>query len=152
VIAPHRRTRTYPVLLPQEPGTPPGARRAPRIQPQALTLTLAALVLAALLGHVALQAGVAKAGVRLRNLRTEISQLERDRARLDAHAAEMRAPARIERIAIEKLGMRPPASSQLAAVPVRMPARPTTASREHLVDRIRGWFVQGQAAAQEQAP
>ncbi|MBM3451063.1 MAG: hypothetical protein FJX78_08835 [Armatimonadetes bacterium] len=152
MIAPQRRTQSYPVLLPRESRAPARAARASRTRPAIGGLLLAAVVMVALLGHVALQAGVAKAGVQMRILRAEIAQLERARGGLDAQSATLRAPARIERIAIERLGMQPPKSAQLAAVTVRVPSRAALAPREGWIERLRGWLGNRAAAAQEQTP
>lgn len=124
MIAPQRKRRTYPVLLPGETGSRPRARPR-RAHPVARGLVLLALVGTPLLGRVWLETEAAQAGYRLRALRLEVAQLERERQALAGRVAALRAPDRLERLAAG-MGLRPPSPEQLAAVelPAGRVARP----------------------------
>jgi hypothetical protein len=117
VIAETRRQRTYPVLLPQEAGDRTPVRRPARGHPMARGLLALVLVAVPLLGHVWLESEAAQRGYRLRELRTEVAELRRERDQLRYRVAALRAPDRLEREA-HALGLRPPATGQLAAVAV----------------------------------
>ncbi len=117
MIAPQRRHRTYPVILPEDSGLPAPQRRPRRAHPVARGLVLLTLLGAPLLGHVWLESQAAQAGYRLRALRQEVAQLEREREALGSRAAALRSPDRLERVAA-RWGLRPPTPDQLAAVVV----------------------------------
>jgi len=125
VIPAQRAHRTYPVLLPADPVQPRRSARPRRAHPLARGLVLLALAGTPLLGHVWLQTEAAQAGYRLRALRREVLQLEREREALRAQVAALRAPDRLERLARE-MGLRPPGPDQLAVVelPAGLAVRP----------------------------
>jgi len=114
VIAPQRKHRTYPVLLPEEaaPKTPARPRRT---HPVARGLAVMVLVATPLLGHVWLESQAAQAGYRLHVLRAQVARLERERDVLRTQVASLRRPQRLERLA-SRMGLQPPDPNQLAAV------------------------------------
>ncbi|MCS7236303.1 MAG: hypothetical protein RMM30_10085 [Armatimonadota bacterium] len=129
MIAAHRRHRTYPVILPEESVVVAPHRRPRRAHPLARGLVLLTLFGAPLLGHVWLESQAAQAGYRLRALRQEVAQLEREREALRSQAAALRSPDRLERLAA-RWGLKPPSPDQLAAVvvPGDLVSRPAVAS------------------------
>lgn len=146
-----RKHRTYPVLLPKEAGLArPQARRRPP-NPVAKGLAILVLLGAPLLGHVWLESQAAQAGYRLRALRQEVAQLERERQALRSREAALRAPDRLERVAA-RLGLRPPSPEQLAAavIPADLATRPAAAPAQTWWQRIAR--VLGDAAASAAEP
>lgn len=114
-MSPAPQRRTYPVLLPRDLSAGRVVRKARRAHPVARGLVVLCLLAFPLLGRVWLEAEAAQAGYRLRALRQEVAQLDRERQRLRSQVAALRAPQRLEQVAT-LLGLRPPAPDQLAAV------------------------------------
>lgn len=69
------------------------------------------------LGHVWLRLQVVEAGYRLSSTGQVIARLERERQELLLTAARLEAPARIEQLARERLGMVSPARDQEFVLP-----------------------------------
>jgi hypothetical protein len=152
VIPQARRHRTYPVLLPKEAGRGAPVRRPSRGHPMARGLFALALVAVPLLGHVWLESEAAQRGYELRQLRAEVAELRRERDQLRYRVAALRAPDRLEREA-RALGLHPPATGQLAAVPV--PPRALAASPQGPAPwwrRLADLLGQRPASAEESRP
>ncbi len=141
------RQRTYPVLLPREAALPRPVKRPRRTHPVARGLVVLALLGVPLVGHVWLQTQAAEDGYRLRTLRQEVARLEQEREQLRTQVAALRAPDRLERVALQ-LGLQPPTAQQLAAVPVQLSLATQPAAHPELA-----WWerfvrlLQGQAAS-----
>lgn len=69
------------------------------------------------LGHVWLRLQVVEVGYRLSSTRQVVARLESERQDLLLAAARLEAPARLERLARERLGMVPPARDQELVLP-----------------------------------
>lgn len=86
-----------------------------------------ALLAALLVAHVAGRIGGIDQGLALSKLQAREETLSRENARLRLEVLTLRAPARLERLAREKLGMAPPAPEAILREagprPTRAPAR-----------------------------
>ncbi len=150
MTAAQRKHRTYPVLLPKEAGLARRQTRRHKPHPVARGLALLVLLGAPLLGHVWLESQAAQAGYRLRALRQEVAQLERERHALRSREASLRAPDRLERLAA-RLGLRPPSPEQLAAavIPSELTTPPAVAPAHTWWQRIAQVLRDAAASAAE---
>jgi cell division protein FtsL len=96
------------------------------------------------------RAQVARTGYLILQLQQEVNALQTQRDRLEATAAALKTPERIERLATAELGMVPPRQQQMAALtlaPVAA-AGPVDLGRRSVWDQLRSWLG-GQAEAHE---
>ncbi|MDQ7819782.1 MAG: cell division protein FtsL [Armatimonadota bacterium] len=149
-LIPH--SRLYPVLLPPRPaGEAVGPARRRRRSLGAVVAAVA-LVIVPAVALVAQRTHAARTGYAILALRGEVEALQAEHARLLADVAALRAPDRIERIAIVQLGMVPPRPHQVASLPVVPPARSVARSpAPSPLQRIAAWLIRPEAAAAEPA-
>lgn len=140
------KLKTYPVLLPDPPEQGSLRRASRRRRPLApatrMMLVAAAAVLPAI-AYVHETAVAARTGYAILGLRQEIRALQVENTRLVAAVMRLRAPDRIERIAVRDLGMRPPTGAQLTSLEIAplaaAPVQPSRASwRQRLSDLLLG--------------
>jgi hypothetical protein len=99
---------------------------------------------------VAAVSNAAHIGYRILQLNQDLAALETEHERLHAIASSLRAPDRIERLAIERLGLVTPRAEQITVLSL-----PTIASRQAppkppgLWERFGGYFHRSEAAAAE---
>ncbi|MGH2452399.1 MAG: hypothetical protein ACRDF5_01365 [bacterium] len=155
MIALDRRTRSYPVVLPDRRlRDRPTPRRRLRRQPLAAAMVVAALVIVPALLYVAQRTEAARTGYSILRLQRELAGLESEHARLGAAVSVLRAPQRIERIARTELGMVPPLQRQLAAItmaPAPTAQTPAPPPRS-LAQRIGAWLGLSPTQAQAHEP
>ncbi len=153
MIALDRRTRSYPVVMPDRRlRDRPTPRRRFRRQPLAAAMVVAALVIMPALLYVAQRTEAARTGYSILRLQRELARLESENARLAAAVSVLRAPQRIEHIATTELGMVPPRQRQLAAITMAPAATvQTPAPGPSLAQRVRAWLGLAQAQAHEPA-
>ena len=116
-LAVERQCRVYPVLLPEswaEGGE--ATRRRRRRYPVVSALTIAAFAILPFIAYVAAVSNAAHIGYQILHLSQNIAALESDHERLQATASSLRAPNRIERLAVSRLGLRSPGPQQIAAI------------------------------------
>lgn len=153
MIALDRRTRSYPVVMPDRRlRDRPTPRRRLRRQPMAAAMVVAALVILPALLYVSQRTEAARTGYTILRLQRELAHLESEQARLAAAVSVLRAPQRIEQIATMEFGMVPPHQRQLAAITMA-PAvtAQTPAPARSLAQRIGAWLGLAQAQAHEPA-
>ncbi len=80
--------------------------------------------------HVTSRVLVVDMGYRLSKAEAEERALIRENDRLKLELATLKNPARLEKLAREKLGMSMPAGSQVVALPAELPGRKRTARVE----------------------
>jgi len=117
VLAVEKQHRVYPVLLPEswaEGGE--ATRRRRRRYPVISALTIAAFAVLPFIAYVAAVSNAAHIGYQILHLSKDIAALETDHERLQASASSLRAPDRIERLAVTRLGLRSPGAHQIAAI------------------------------------
>lgn len=146
------KLRMYPVLLPASPArdrvTRAPARRY-RLAPATRMLLVAACFVLPAIAYVYQTAVVARTGYAILGLRQDIRGLQIENARLVAAVMALRAPDRIERIAVRDLGMFPPRAQQIASLeitPAVAAVRPTPLTWQQ---RLRGLLLGREAAAGE---
>ncbi len=113
------RTQTRSLVLFPEHWGPKGeeaTRRRRRRYPILSALTIAALSLLPFIAYVAAVSNAARIGYRILHETQDIAALETDHERLQAIASSLRAPDRIERQAMARLGLRSPGPGQIAAL------------------------------------
>jgi len=102
------------------------------------------------IAYVAAVSNVAHIGYHIYQLSQDIAVLESEHERLQAIVSSLRAPERIERLAVVRLGLQPPRAGQIAAVPLspiamrHAPPRPLG-----LWERLGAYFHRSEAAAAE---
>ena len=141
----------YPVLLPEswaEGGE--ATRRRRRRYPVVAALTIAALAVLPFIAYVAAVSNAAHIGYQILHLTHDIAALQTDHERLQATASSLRAPDRIERLAVTRLGLRSPGAHQIAAI--RLPRAAAAAGRpdDHragLWQRLGAYFKHSEAQA-----
>jgi cell division protein FtsL len=119
MLAVQKQSRVYPVLLPEswaEGGE--ATRRRRRRYPVVSALTVAALAVLPFIAYVAAVSNAAHIGYQILHLSQNVAALESDHERLQATASSLRAPSRIERLAVARLGLRSPGAAQIAAIHV----------------------------------
>jgi cell division protein FtsL len=150
MLAVSRPKNISPVLHPQHWG-PEGreaTRRRRRRYPTISALTIAALTVLPFIAYVAAESQTAHIGYQILHLTQDISALETDHERLQAIASSLRAPDRIERIAMTRLGLRAPSAGQTAALvlaPIEVRHNPPL--RLGLWQRLGAYFNRSEAAA-----
>lgn len=147
MLAVQAQCRVYPVLLPEswaEGGE--ATRRRRRRYPVVSALTIAALATLPFIAYIAAVSNAAHIGYQILHLSQDIAVLQSDHERLQATVSSLRAPSRIERLAVTRLGLRSPGAGQIAAI--RLPhAAPVAAlspsadgSRPNLDGRRTGFW------------
>lgn len=101
--APHRRPA--PDARTRRP--PPPLRLVPPRPRASWVAIMISLVVVGVLGVVGLQAQAAGAAFEARELEQQVTDLERQHEQLTAEVAELQAPERLRRIAVNDLGMVP---------------------------------------------
>ncbi|HLA24774.1 MAG TPA: cell division protein FtsL [bacterium] len=146
------KLRMYPVLLPVPPARDRVARAAARrrrLAPATRMLLIAACLVLPAIAYVHQTAVAARTGYAILGLRQDIRTLQIENGRLVATVMELRAPERIERIAVHDLGMFPPRGQQFASLkitPAVAAVRPTGPTWQQ---RLSGLFLGREAAAGE---
>jgi cell division protein FtsL len=150
MLAVDRPKTLYPVLRPEHWG-PEGreaTRRRRRRYPTISALTIAALAVLPFIAYVAAVSQGAHIGYQILHLTQDVSALETDHERLQAIASSLRAPDRIERVAMARLGLRAPSAGQTAALvlpPIEVRRNPPL--RLGLWQRLGAYFDRSEAAA-----
>jgi cell division protein FtsL len=156
VLAVAKQHRVYPVLLPEswaEGGE--ATRRRRRRYPVVSALTIAALAVLPFIAYVAAVSNAAHIGYQILHLSKDIAALETDHERLQATASSLRAPDRIERLAVTRLGLHSPGAHQIAAIrlPQTAAGRPASDAvrpddhRAGLWQRLGAYFNRSEAQA-----
>ena len=138
----------YPVLLPEswaEGGE--ATRRRRRRYPVVSALTVAALAVLPFIAYVAAVSNAAHIGYQILHLSQDIAALETDHERLQATASSLRAPDRIERLAVTRLGLRSPGAHQIAAIRLSRTAVRPDDHRAGLWQRLGAYFNRSEAQA-----
>lgn len=148
MLALERQHRVYPVLLPEswaEGGE--ATRRRRRRYPVVSALTIAALAVLPFIAYIAAVSNAAHIGYQILHLSKDIAALETDHERLQATASSLRAPDRIERLAVTRLGLRSPGAHQIAAIRLPRIAVRADDRRSGLWQRFGAYFHRSEAQA-----
>lgn len=156
MIAAERRTRAYPVWLPQRaPSREPKlkARRRARLHPMAGATVLAVLLTMPLLLYVAQRTHRAEAGYSILRLQRDLTMLRAENARLVSISLALKSPQRIEQYAVSELGMVPPRQHQLAAITVgpAVAQVQVPTERRGMSGLLAAWFGRNEAEARERS-
>jgi cell division protein FtsL len=145
------KLRMYPVLMPDELARDRRARLAlrRRITPVTRMLVIAAALVLPAIAYVHQTAAAARTGYAILELRQDIRALQIENATLFAEVMKLRAPDRIERIAVRDLRMLPPTRQQVASLEIAAPAAAVRPARVSWQERLRGLIVGREAAAAE---
>ena len=145
------KLRMYPVLLPASPARDRVARVARRrpLAPAMRMLLVAACLVVPAIVYVHQTAVAARTGYAILGLRQDIRALQIENARLVADVMGLRAPDRIERIAVHDLGMFPPRGRQLASLEITPPVAAVRPPRLTWRQRVSGLLFGREAAAGE---
>lgn len=146
------KLRLYPVLLPDEAARGRRTRVALRrrhITPVTQMVVLAAVLVLPAIAYVHQTAAAARTGYAILDLRQDIRALQIENADLYADVMHLRAPDRIERIAVRDLGMLPPVRQQVASLEIAPPTVAVRPARVSWQERLRGLIVGREAAAAE---
>jgi cell division protein FtsL len=145
------RTQTRsPVLFSEHrgPNWEEATRRRRRRYPIISALTIAALSVLPLLAYVAAVSNAAHIGYRILQETQDIATLETDHERLQAIASSLRAPDRIERLAMTRLGLRSPGAEQIASLELPpIAARRDDRGRPGLWEWLGAYFSGSEAQA-----
>jgi hypothetical protein len=141
-----------PMLIPEQwgPRGKEATRRRRRRSPVLFVLTIAALTVLPFLAYIAETSNAARTGYRILQLNQDVAVLESEHERLQAIASSLRAPDRLEHLAIARLGLQAPRAGQIAALPL-----PQVAKHRALQtlpgwwERIGAYFRRSEAAAAE---
>jgi cell division protein FtsL len=148
MLALERQHRVYPVLLPEswaEGGE--ATRRRRRRYPVVSALTIAALAVLPFIAYVAAVSNAAHIGYQILHLSKDIAALETDHERLQATASSLKAPDRIERLAVTRLGLRSPGAHQIAAIRLPHTAVRPDDHRAGVWQRFGAYFNRSEAQA-----
>lgn len=148
MLALERQHHVYPVLLPEswaEGGE--ATRRRRRRYPVVSALTVAAFAVLPFIAYVAAVSNAAHIGYQILHLSQDIAALEMDHERLQATASSLRAPDRIERLAVTRLGLRSPGAHQIAAIRLPRTAVRPDDHRPGLWQRLGAYFHRSEAQA-----
>lgn len=148
MLALDRQHQVYPVLLPEswaEGGE--ATRRRRRRYPVVSALTVAAFAVLPFIAYVAAVSNAAHIGYQILHLSQDIAALEMDHERLQATASSLRAPDRIERLAVTRLGLRSPGAHQIAAIRLQRTAVRPVDHRTGLWQRVGEYFHRSEAQA-----
>lgn len=147
------RTRSFPVLMPEEGAREHGrrsTRRRARLTPLGRALAVALLVVAPALAYVAQSTASSRTGYAILTLRQEIEALQAENARLVVAVTALKSPERIERVAAARLGMVRPSPAQMAALALPAPAAVVpVAGSLTLWQRVGALLLGREAAASE---
>ena len=98
------------------------------------------------IAYVAAVSNAAHIGYQILTVSQDIAALETDHERLQATASSLRAPDRIERLAV-RLGLRSPGAHQIAAIRLPQTAMRPDDHRAGLWQRIGAYFDRSEAQA-----
>ena len=151
-----RQAQTATPVLVSEPWGLRGreaTRRRRRRYPTISTLMTTTLIVLPIVAYVAASSNAARIGYRILQENQEIAALQTDHERLQAIASSLRAPERIEHLAVTRLGLQPPNADQIASLSVPAPALRRDAERSPgLWQRIAGYFHRNEAVAAPRSP
>ena len=150
--ATQQRHNSSPVLLTERWGQrgKEATRRRRRRSPIITVLTIAALAVLPFIAYVAAITNAAHISYHILRLTQDITALESEHERLQAIASSLRAPDRIEQLAISRLGLQAPRASQIAALPLSArAARSERPKQSGLWARLGAYFHWNDAAAIE---
>ncbi|HXX39645.1 MAG TPA: hypothetical protein VEP50_16100 [bacterium] len=151
-----RQAQTLTPLLVSEPWGLRGreaTRRRRRRYPTIATLTITTLIVLPFVAYVAAVSNAARIGYRILQENQEIAALETDHERLQAIASSLRAPERIEYLAVTRLGLQPPNVGQIASLSVPAPSLRRDAQRAPgLWQRVGEYFHRNEAVAAPRSP
>ncbi|HEV2438624.1 MAG TPA: hypothetical protein VGX97_01010 [bacterium] len=99
------------------------------------------------IAYVAAVSNAAHIGYQILHLSKDIAALETDHERLQASASSLRAPDRIERLAVTRLGLRSPGAHQIAAIWLSHTAARPDDHRAGLWQRLGAYFNRSEAQA-----
>lgn len=152
MIAPDRRSRLYPVWLPERPpsGQPVGRRR-PHLHPMVGATVMAVLLTLPAVLYVSVRAYRAEAGYTILRLQRDLAHLRAENARLTLRVAALKSPQRIEHFAAAELGMAPPRQRQLATITVGPAVAQVVgpAEQRSVLRTLASWFGRSEAEARE---
>jgi len=146
------KLRMYPVLLPDSPARDRVARaasRGRRLAPATRMLLVAACLVLPAIVYVHQTAVAARTGYTILGLQDDIRALQTENGRLVAAVMALRAPSRIERIAVRDLGMSPLRGDQLASLEITPAVAAIRPTRLTWQERLGGLFLDREAAAGE---
>ncbi|MDR7522179.1 MAG: cell division protein FtsL [Armatimonadota bacterium] len=152
MMAPERRSRFFPVWLPDRPPCgQPAVRRRVRLHPMAGAMVMAALLTLPALVYVWQRAYRIEAGYTILRLQRDVARLRAEHARLQLQVAALKSPQRIEHYATTELGMVPPRQRQLVAITVgpAIAQVEQPSGRRGLLDQLAAWFGRSEAEARE---
>lgn len=152
MIAPDRRTKVFPVWLPERPTRgEPVVRRRSRLHPMAGAMVVAAILTVPALLYVSQHTHQAEAGYTILRLQDELTHLRAEHARLSSLASALKSPQRIEHYATTELGMAPPRHHQLAAITAgpAIAGVEVPAERRGVIQHLTAWFGRSEAEARE---
>ena len=152
IQAARQRDISAPVLMPEHwgPRGKEATRRRRKRSPVLAGLTIAALAVLLSIAYVAAVSNAAHVGYQILQLTQDIAALETEHERLQAIASSLRAPDRIERLAIERLGLQAPRAGQITVLPLpSIVARRASPTPPGLWDRFGTFFHRSEAAAAE---
>ena len=141
-----------PVLIPEQWGSrgKEATRRRRRRSPVLFVLTIAALTVLPFLAYIAETSNAARIGYRILQLNQDIVVLESEHERLQAIASSLRAPDRLEHLAIARLGLQAPRAGQIEALPLPQVARHRAPQAlPGWWERLGAYFRRSEAAAAE---
>ena len=150
--AAQRSHDSSPVLLPERWGNrgKEATRRRRRRSPVIIVLIVAALTVLPFIAYITSITNAAHIGYHILRLTQDIAALDSEHERLQAIASSLRAPDRLEHLAIARLGLQAPRAGQIAALPL-----PQIAKHRALQalpgwwERIGAYFRRSEAAAAE---
>jgi len=140
------------MLIPEHWGSrgKEATRRRRRRSPVLFVLTIAALTVLPFLAYIAETSNAARTGYRILQLTQDIAALESEHERLQAIASSLRAPDRLEHLAIARLGLQAPRAGQIAALPLPQVAKHRAPQAlPGWWERIGAYFRRSEAAAAE---
>ncbi|GEM_PF-797623 len=129
-------------------------RRRRRRYPTIATLTATTLIVLPFVAYVAAVSNAARIGYHILQETQDIAALETDHERLQAIASSLRAPDRIERVALQRLGLQAPGAGQIASLAVPAPAlrRDEARGGPGFWQRVTEYFHRNEAVAAPRTP
>jgi cell division protein FtsL len=146
------KLKMYPVLMPDAPArdrTVRVATRRRRLGPVTQMLLIAVALVLPAIGYVHQTAAAARIGYTILELRQDVRALQIENAVLYADVMKLRAPDRVERIAVRDLGMVPPRGQQVASLEIAAPVVAVHPVRLTWRERLKELLVSREAAAGE---
>jgi hypothetical protein len=99
------------------------------------------------LAYIAATSNAAHIGYRILQLTQDIAALESEHERLQAIASSLRAPDRIEQLAMTRLGLQAPRAGQIAALPLpQIASRRVPSTQPGWWERMGAYFHRSAAA------